>query len=115
MSFVRQTIAAALLALLPLGAGCYQNSAAPSGTTVTTQPPVERIDQAPEKSAAANPPLELAGVFGPVEKSVVYPAPDDHSEGVLKEETWDAYSIGGQRIGYACNRIAEVTENDHLL
>lgn len=106
-------IAAVGLLLLALVAGCQKEArpttdAQPSGvenpgSNVLTQAEGQRIERPAEKNSgtppASNPPAAAS-----------FPPPPPLAQGKLIEETWDAYSIQGQRVGYACNRIVEVTE-----
>jgi Transglutaminase-like superfamily len=77
-----------MLALAPL-AGC-QRAPSGSGTGVPTQPAADKIDPPPSPSPA-------------------------RAGGQLTEETWDAYSMQGVRVGYAHTIISKVVEDGREL
>jgi hypothetical protein len=101
-------LALVLLALLML-AGCDNLQPAP----VVTQPAAPRIASEtndPPPPAIAGPALPPAIETQPLEPIA---EPSDGSQ--LIEETWDAYSFHGNRVGYAHTTVAKVVEGGKLL
>jgi hypothetical protein len=101
-----------LLALLVL-AGCDDSPQAP----VVTQPAAPEI--VPEvASEASDPPTPvLAGpILPPAEETkAIEPIAEPSDGSRVIEETWDAYSLHGNRVGYAHTTVAKVVEGGKLL
>ena len=109
---LRTTGLAWLLALLVL-AGCDDSPPAP----VVTQPAAPEIvpevaseASEPPTPVLAGPTLPPAEETKPIEPIAV---PSDGSRVI--EETWDAYSLHGNRVGYAHTTVAKVVEGGKLL
>lgn len=111
----RPLAAAAVCLLLATLAGC-ETSAPPQTlppTTIATQPAVEGIDEPAETPAETQPATTPVAtptrkVAGPALPGV--DAADAVIGGRLIEESWEAYSIQGTRVGYAHVTIREVEE-----
>jgi hypothetical protein len=91
-----------LLALALLAAfGCEKPTPVPSG--ITPKEPERIVESPASPTGIAETPVAVAPLV----------EPDDG--GRLVEETWDAYSIQGSRVGYAHTTIAEVEEQGQKL
>jgi hypothetical protein len=112
LKLLRIAAALALLALLSFVAGCQERGTNQPGSAVPTQADGKGIEPAAEKNGEAVP-ASVPASDSPAAAS--FPPPPPLKAGKLLEETWDAYSIQGQRVGYACNRIAEVSEGSQSL
>jgi hypothetical protein len=91
-----------LALLLALLAGC--------------QPPAAGPGPAAQAERAANGSLPVTeSAAKETETAFEEPPPDDLDGGELVEETWDAYSMQGQGVGYCRTTIAKVMENGQAL
>jgi hypothetical protein len=114
---LRRAIAAlAPLVALAVLAGCEAPGPAAS---VDTQPAAARVEFDP---AATEPPRPVAGPERPPEIKpaenklpTIEPLAEPADGGRLVEETWDACSLQGSRVGYAHTTIAEVEEGGQKL
>ncbi len=103
-------LAAALLALallqLALLAGC---DTTPPRPPVDTQQATARIESTTEPEA---PPVAKAPEAA---SAAIEPLDEPADGGRVIEETWDAYSLQGTRVGYAHTTVAEVDERGQTL
>jgi hypothetical protein len=116
--FRRLAMAAAWLLLATL-AGCESSAPpqSPPPTTIATQPAAEGIEAPPETPVETQPAtIPVAAtkrqVAGPALPGA---AADEPKEGRLIEESGEAYSIQGTRVGYAHVTIHEVEEGGQKL
>lgn len=109
---LRTTGLAWLLALLVL-AGCDDSPPAP----VVTQPAAPQIVPEIASEASEPPPPVLAGpTLPPAEETKpIEPIAEPSDGSRVIEETWDAYSLHGNRVGYAHTTVAKVVEGGKLL
>jgi hypothetical protein len=98
-------ITAALLALAML-AGC---DTYPPPPPVVTQQATTKIESAAERE---KPPPAAEPVAA---TTLIEPLVEPSDGGRVIEETWDAYLIQGNRVGYAHTTVAEVAENGQKL
>ncbi len=111
---LRSLATAAVWLLLAALAGC-ETSSSPviqPPTTIATQPAAEGIEEPAETPADVPPATAPVAttkrqVAGPALPSA---AGDEPKEGRLIEESWEAYSIQGTRVGYAHVTVHEVEE-----
>ena len=100
------SLATAVLLALVMLAGCDTSPPLPP---VVTQQATTRIESTAE-SEQQTPAAEPAAVT-----AVIEPLVEPSEGGRVIEETWDAYSMQGSRVGYAHTTIAEVDEEGQKL
>jgi hypothetical protein len=90
-----------------LSAGCQQSASTPAAAITTTQPAQAGIEAPGDRRQETG--------DGRQSGSFAEPPEDDLDGGQLVEESWDAYSMQGKRVGYSRTTIAKVNENGREL
>jgi hypothetical protein len=101
------------LLTLALLSGCEQPPPLPP---VVTQPAAAGIEESIADPPGEPSPRALAGPERPPPtEPAVEPLAEPNDGGKLVEETWDAYSLQGSRVGYAHTTVATIEEGDQVL
>src|SRR5437016_5618968 len=93
-----------------LMAGCHQATAERASETQAISATRQNVRDSTTAASGAG-----RQASGPKQLSFAEPPPDDLDGGTLIEETWDAVSMQGTRVGYVHTTVANVNKEERDL